>query len=277
MPASKKDARPEGPADSPRLAGDTPTMRIFALLELIATRDRFVSLQGLVEETGLPKPTVHRMLQHLEGARLLQRERDGRSYGIGSRLRRFAEALLRNDTVHGARHAVLRRLTREVGETCNLTTLSGGEILYLDRVETDAPLRFFLHPGSRVPSHCSASGKLFLAQLSPAQRRRLLGHAQFERHTANTLTGLDAIEREIERVQRDGYALDDEEFIEGLVCIGVLVPRSDGLPSSLSVAIQAPVMRMDARQALEHLPALRRAAEALSAITAEAEPRAARG
>src|SRR5690606_10634812 len=165
-----KNASPTGTLVS-RIEGDTPTMRVFALLELIATQDRLVSLHGLVDETGLPKPTVHRMLQQLEAAHLLQRENDGRSYGVGPRLRRFAEDLLLNDTVHGARHAVLRRLTAEVGETCNLTMLSGGEVLYLDRVETDEPLRIFLHPGSRVPAYCSASGKLFLSELSPAQRR----------------------------------------------------------------------------------------------------------
>ena len=79
-----------------------------------------------------------------------------------------------NDSHHGARHAVLRHLVDELGESCNITTLSGSEVVYLDRVETAAPLRFYLHPGSRVPVHCSASGKVFLAQMSAAQRRRLL-------------------------------------------------------------------------------------------------------
>ena len=164
--------------------GDTPTLRLFGLLEVIASRTSAVSLQGLVEETGLPKPTLHRMLQQLEGAGLLQREGDGRHYGTGVRLRRLAENLLLNDTHHGARHAVLRHLVEELGESCNVTALSGSEVVYLDRVETAAPLRFYLHPGSRVPAHCSASGKMFLAQMTPAQRQRLLAHAPLERYTA---------------------------------------------------------------------------------------------
>lgn len=254
-----------------RIDGETPAMRLFALLEVIAARDRFVSLQGLVEETGLPKPTVHRMLQQLESSGLLQREEDGRSYGPASRLRSFAENLLLNDTLHGARRAVLRGLTEEVGETCNLTTLSGGDVLYLDRVETAAPLRFFLHPGSRVPAHCSASGKLFLAQLSPAQRRRLLTHAPLERHTANTLTDPDLIEREIERVRERGYGIDDEEFVPGLVCVAVLVPPREGARSNLGLAIQAPVVRVNAEQAPRFLPALRRAADAFADLMADEE------
>ena len=131
-------------------------MRLFALLEVIAAKDQRYSLQALVEETGLPKPTLHRMLVQLESAGLLQRERDGRHYSTGLRLRRLAEQVLLNNSLHGARHAVLRRLVEEVGESANLTVLSGAEVIYLDRVETAAPLRFYLHPGSRVPAHCSA-------------------------------------------------------------------------------------------------------------------------
>ena len=99
---------------------------------------------------------------------------DGRHYGTGVRLRQLAEQpAAQRHPAHGAPRGAAR-LVEEVGESCNITSLSGGEVVYLDRVETAAPLRFYLHPGSRVPAHCSASGKLFLAQMAPAQRRRLL-------------------------------------------------------------------------------------------------------
>lgn len=255
-------------ADVSKIDGDTPTMRLLALLEIIAAKDQLFSLQRLVEETGLPKPTVHRMLQQLESAGMLQRDSDGRHYGTGFRLRRLAENLLLNDTRHGARHVVLRQLMEEVGESCNITALSGSEVLYLDRVETDAPLRFYLHPGSRVPAHCSASGKLFLAQMNPAQRRRLLAHVPLTRYTKNTLADVDQLEVEIDRVRRDGYALDDEEFLPGLFCVAVLVPMQGGR-SNMGVAIQAPIMRMTPEKALQFLPALQRAAAALATIENE--------
>ena len=250
------------------LAGDTPTMRLFLLLEVIASKDQLFSLQALVEATGLPKPTVHRMLQQLEGAGLLQREGDGRHYSTGTRLRRLAENLLLNDSHHGARHAVLRRLVEEIGESCNITALTGGEVVYLDRVETPAPLRFYLHPGSRVPAHCSASGKVFLAQMTATQRHRLLAHAPLERYTATTLTDLDQLELELKRVRRNGFALDDEEFLPGLLCAAVPVPCDSGR-SHLCVAVQAPIMRLSPAKARKLLPTLQRAALALSQIDAE--------
>jgi IclR family transcriptional regulator, acetate operon repressor len=250
------------------LNGDTPALRLFALLELVASKDEFVSLQSLVEETGLPKPTLHRMLQQLEGAGLLVRQADGRHYGTGTRLRRLAEDLLLNATQHGARHAVLRNLVEEIGESCNVTALSGNEVVYLDRVETPEPLRFYLHAGSRVPAHCSASGKMILSQLSPSQRRKLLAHAPLKQYTPNTVTDLDLLEEELKRVRRDGFALDDEEFLPGLVCVAVLVPTGTGR-SNLCLAAQAPVMRLTTDKALQLLPALQRTAQAISDIETE--------
>ncbi len=245
--------------------GDTPTLRLFALLEVVASKDQFFSLQNLAEETSIPKPTLHRMLQQLEGAGLLERSADNRQYGTGVRLRKLAENLLLNDTFHGARHGVLRALVNEVGESCNLTALSGSEVMYLDRVETPAPLRFYLRSGSHVPVHCSASGKVFLASMTPAQRQRLLSNTPLEAFTPKTITKMNALEDEIKQVKRQGFALDNEEFLPGLLCVAVLVPTSTGR-SNLCIAVQAPIMRLGPEKALQLLPALHRAANELSRI-----------
>lgn len=254
-----------------KLKGDTPVLRLFALLEVIANKDQFFTLHGLVEATGLPKPTIHRMLQQLESVGILQRDGDRRYYTTGIRLRRLAENLLLNDTIHAARHAVLSDLVEQVGESCNLTARSGAEVLYLDRVDTAAPLRFYLHSGSRVPLHCTASGKLFISQMTPSQRKRLLGHVPLRKYTENTIVELNELEAEVQRIRQSGYAFDAEEYLPGLLCIGVLVPvHNKGKRSNLGLAIQAPTIRMPRNKALEFLPSLRRAAEALAEIEVEA-------
>lgn len=259
------------PAPTAAEQADSPALRLFALMELIASKERFSSLQELVGDTGMPKATLHRMLQQLESGGLLQRSNDGRHFAVGIRVRQFAEKVLLNDVYHGARRAVLRQLVDELGESCNLTALSGHEVIYIDRVETATPLRFYLHPGSRVPAHCSASGKLLLAQLSPAQRRRLLGHVPLESYTARTITTLSALEDELQRVRKHGFALDNEEFLPGLMCVAVLVPSVTGR-SNLCVAVQAPVLRLTPDKAVGMLPPLQRAAAALGDIEAGALP-----
>lgn len=255
--------------DKAIINGDTPTLRLFSLLEVIAEKNTPFSLQNVADETGIPKPTAHRMLQQLESAGILQRIGNGRLYRVENRLMRLAENLLINNTTQGARHAVLSNLVKEVGESCNITALSGGEVLYLDRVETAKPLRFYLHSGSRVPAHCSATGKLFLSQMTSSQRKRLLAVVPLEQFTRSTITQFEALETEIEQVRKEGYAFDREEFLPGLICIGVLVPSDQG-KSNMGLALQAPVIRLDEDKALSFLPALRAAAQAIAEINHDA-------
>ena len=244
---------------------ESPNERLFSLLEIIAKQDAPFTLQALVNQTGLPKPSLYRMLQQLEQSGLLQRDLNGRHYSTGQRLTRLAESVLLNSTTRGARHSALRRLVDAAGESCNLTAFSGGEVLYLDRVETAAPLRFYLHPGSRVPAHCSATGKLFLSEMTIAQRRLLWQSGPLERFTEKTIVDIQGLEAEIKRVKQNGYALDDEEFLPGLLCIGVLVP-SQGPASNMGIAIQAPKIRFSKERALQCLPMLKDAALTISQL-----------
>jgi DNA-binding IclR family transcriptional regulator len=101
---------------------------------------------------------------------------------------RLAEASLAGSAQQGVRHTVLRQLVADIGESCNLTTLAGVEVVWLDRIESAFPLQFKLRPGTRVPLHCSASGKLILAHMSPAQRTQLLDGLPLQSYTATTLT-----------------------------------------------------------------------------------------
>jgi len=239
------------------------TLRAIAVLEIIVRADRPVSLTEVMTDVDLPKPTVYRILTLLEHSGLLLREPDGKRYTVGPRLAHFGAEILMNSSVRGSRHAILQRLVDDIGETCNFTMLDGSEVVYLDRVETAWPLRMNLQPGSRVPLHCSASGKLFLAMLTRAKRAKLLDNLPLRRFTENTITDRDKLELELERIRRDKVSTDNEEYLTGLVCVAVPVLSRDGKLCA-SVAVHAPVARMSLDQALAHVPALRRAANSMT-------------
>ena len=84
---------------------------------------------------------------------------------------------------------------------------------------------------------------------------------------------MEQLEQEVKQIKRQGFALDNEEFLPGLLCVAVLVPSTTGR-SNLCVAVQAPIMRLTADKALKLLPPLQRAADALSRIEADATPQA---
>ncbi|MCC7325678.1 MAG: IclR family transcriptional regulator [Burkholderiales bacterium] len=241
-----------------------PLLRAFALLEQVAHVQSPVSLQEMTDAVQLPKPTVYRMLNVLEQSGLIAREPGGRRVVAGPRLARLALDVLMNESAHGPRHAILQRLASEVGETVNLTMLEKGEVVYVDRVESAWPLRMTLQPGSRVPLHCTASGKLLLALLPTARCRRVLAALELARHTKNTITDRSQLETELASIRRAGLATDNEEYLAGVVCVAVPVIAHGGRVAAC-VAVHAPVARMSLARALSIAPALRRAAGALGA------------
>lgn len=240
-----------------------PSLRLFELLETMCAHGQPFSLGDAIEATGWPKPSVHRMLGQLESGGLLAREPDGRRYTPAPRLLRLAESTLSAGTQHGVRHAVLRQLVADIGESCNLTALSGAEVIYLDRVESAFPLRMELRPGTRVPLHCSASGKLFLACLPGPRRHALLEGLPLQRYTAQTLVTRETLDEELERIRRDGYAVDAEEYVQGLVCVAVPVRAPGQGAVRCAVALQAPAARMPMERALQQLARLQEGAQAL--------------
>ena len=140
-------------------------VRAFRVLEVVAQHRDGCALAAIVEAVGLPKQTVHRLVGQLQLAGLVVKEPGTRRVQLATRVERFAQAALMNGPARAERHAILAALVAEIGETCNLAALAGTDIVYLDRVETSWPLRMLLAPGSHVPLHASASGKLLLALL----------------------------------------------------------------------------------------------------------------
>src|SRR5207237_8257037 len=108
---------------------------------------------------------------------------------------------------------VVERWSGKLGETVNLGVLSGGEVLYLDRVEASWPLRMDFKPGSRVPLHCTANGKLFLAYAPAPARDRLLRGLRLPPMTSRTITSRTRLIAELGAIRRRGWSGDDGEFV----------------------------------------------------------------
>ena len=239
-------------------------LRAILNLEVAVEAKEPGALDDVARATGLSKPTAFRILTQLESSGMLLREPGDRRYSVGHRLAKLALGVMQNDTLRSERHAILQRLVERIGETCNVAMLDGRQLMYLDRVETSWPLRLHLAPGSRVPLHCTSGGKLFLSRLPRSRWEKLVGPGPFERHTPHTITRADPLERELARIRADGWSADREELLAGIICLAVpVVDRAGTLIATL--ALQAPLARMTHAQSLDHLPALRAAAAALTA------------
>jgi len=238
-------------------------LRAMALLEQVAKSEHPVSLAMLAEATGLPKPSALRILSRLVDTGMLLREPASKSYISGPRLVDLARDTLLNAPLRAERHRILDNLVDEIGETCNCTMPDGDEVIYLDRVETAWPLRVNLQTGSRVPLHCTASGKLFLAHMRSEPRARLLAAAPLPRYTPNTLCDVEALKQELRTIRKQGASFDREEFLLGIMCMAV--PIMQGTRVIAAVALHAPVARLSTEAAHAWLPRMQQAARALAA------------
>lgn len=245
---------------------DYPTsvaLRAFSILELIAHAPNPLDLATVTQQLGLAKPTVYRLLTRLEKAGLLIREPISKSYSVGHRLAKFALDALLNSPERGIRHRTIEGLVEEIGETCNYAVLDAHEAVYLDRVETGWPLRLHFHPGSRIPLHCTACGKLFLAHMKTPVRERLISAAPLLRYTNNTIVSIDLLETELQKIRKEEASIDNEEFLVGMICIAV--PVFDQRKKVVSaISMQAPVSRVPLDSAREFVADLRKAADALA-------------
>lgn len=243
-------------------ATNTTLLRAISLLEEVATAEYSISAADLDKRLDIPKPTIHRLLKQLEEQQLITRDLDGRHLLPGQRLHRMAMGTLANESVKAPRRLLLERLAKETGETCNLTLHDGHELLYYDRVETNWPVRIQLAPGSRLPLHCTSSGKLFLALMPPHRRRALLSSLMLEAHTPYTLTSPSALEEQLVQIARDRLSTDNEEFIQGMVAIAVPIYDQVGHMQA-TLAIHAPRLRHSIESLLEWAPLMRQIASEL--------------
>lgn len=237
--------------------------RCLLIMEFVAKSDRPVSVSDLVRALSVPKPSAHRICRILEGMGILVRDPFAKGLVVGPRLLNLslnAALTLGEDAV---RRSVLRALVEKTGETCSLTIMVGDELIFLDRVESESPLRLQLFAGSRVPLYCTSGGKLFLAFLPEENRERFLRNAYFTAYTENTITDPKILKGELEKIRKDHVSHDNQEFVKGLIATAVPVFDSRRRMRA-ALSVNAPAGRSGPEEISRHIDALRHASEILS-------------
>lgn len=240
-------------------------MRLLVVVEEMARAGVPVTPTEVNQVLGLPKPTIHRLFATLEAEGFIQRDIDGRGYSPGPRLRRMSTGILSSLRIRTARLAVLTQLAETLGETCNISLPDGDAMIYLERAESKWPLRLQLPVGTRVPFYCTASGKLYLSQLTEKHLRSYATSASLPRHSPTTITQPEALMEEARTIRARGYSTDNGEFVEGMIAVAVPINDGNGrLVSTLS--FHAPEHRLPLQDAIRHLHLLTAAAAKLSSL-----------
>ncbi|NQU60635.1 MAG: IclR family transcriptional regulator [Rhodospirillales bacterium] len=247
------------------------TGKAFSVLEAVSANAAPATMTEIIRITGMTKPTAHRIVNLLMDIGFLERDSTGSGFIEGVNLVELAHRTLAAAAPRSLRRSILQGLSDETGETSNYGVLSGGEVIYLDRVEAKWPLGLRFDAGSRVPAHCTAIGKLLLSRLPEEQSAKLLQTMPHARYTENTLTDAAALTKALAKIRKNEIGTDNQEFVHGVVCVAVPVVRQDGQCVG-GIAISAPEARMTLNNALAFVPKMREAAIRLAA-TYSASPK----
>lgn len=227
-----------------------------------------MSAPDIGAELGLTRQTVHRFIQQLEEVRLVRRDIERERYDVGPALTELGWLALTNSQYARQRRVVMERLVARVSETSNLGVFDGYEVVYVDRVECDWPLRMQIVVGGRMPAYCTAIGKLLLAHLSERRLDTYLAQSPLHRLTPNTICDPDAFREEMAMIRERGYSINNQEDIEGL--LGVAAPVRDGEGAVIAgLSLHGPTVRLSQDRARSLVPDLIEAARAIGEMMNE--------
>jgi len=196
-------------------ASASASEKTLLVLEAALTHSRFTDV---VDATGLAKATTHRILGTLVDRHFVTVDDEG-NYLPGPKMLSLAGLALQRIDITAIAKPFVDELVAKSGCTVHLGVVNGDEIIYLIRADSDKPYVMPSRVGLAIPMHSTGIGKVVLADRSDGDLERFVARAGLPPRTEHTITNLDGLRAEIERVRSHGYALDREENVPGLGCV----------------------------------------------------------
>jgi len=238
-------------------------LKTFGLLQALADRSE-TGISDLSMRLAMPKATVYRFLQTMMTLGYVRQEADSERYGLTMKVFELGtKALQYPDLVDLAKNH-MQLLSDKTGETVHLGALIDSEIIYLHKVDSSHALGMYSRVGRRAPLHCTAIGKVLMAWEDPERRARILQGIDFKRYRSTTITDIATYEVELQRVLKQGYGEDREEFEDHIRCCGV--PIFDRLNRPVAgMSMSFPTFRYDAAREQKAISMLTEASRDISA------------
>jgi len=237
--------------------------KVLLILEALQGSSAGLGLKAICDQTSIHKSTAHRFLKHLERERYLIRTEAG-AYLIGPRLSQMSARGNHGATLQAVARPILWELWKSTQETVNLAILDQGTVLYVDVIESPHEFRLSSRVGARRSLHVTALGKALAAFLPAEPRENILSTITFQPSTPRTIMNLLQFRQELDKIRRQGYAVDDEEAVQGARCVSAPILNSDREPIA-AVSVSGPITRVSPSQVAVLAGAVTAAARAIAA------------
>ncbi len=237
--------------------------RTLDIVESLSEYKTGVGVTTLSKELHLHKSTVHRLLTTLMLRKYVEQDIETSKYRLGMKLFELGNAVLSKLDIRQHAMPYLRQLWRSSGETVQLAIVDQNKVLYVDVLETLEKVGVKSNVGERVPLHCSASGKIWLANLPDDRLDEVMKFIKFEPFTPYTIDTAEKLKEAINEAKQQGYAVDNQEYSNDLVGIAAPVKNYRGRVIAC-VGITAPALRMNDQKTPEYAKQVKATAEKIS-------------
>lgn len=182
----------------------------------------------LANDLQVNKSTIFRLLETMENRDLVQQDEVTAKYRLGMGLLQISEGLVKNLDIINISKPILKQLMDSTKESAHLCNFTNDKVYVVDQVKSNYPMKVSATIGHEEPIYCSSVGKCILAYLPEQKRNKILDEVQFIVYTEKTKTSKAALIQELEQIQKNGYALDDEELSVGVCCIAAPIYNHKG-------------------------------------------------
>jgi len=243
-PIPSKSKIRSNPANKYRV---TSLEKALSILELVLNQSRDLSITEISQKLGMGKGTVHRILSTLKARKFFHQDSNTKMYGLGVRTLEIGMASKRERFLRKAMAPFLMDLYETCKETVNAAVWEYNEIRYIYRLESEEMLRISTTAGARFPGYCAATGKILLSYFSDEDIRQIYGRKNaLKKRTERSISSVDALIREIEKVRVNKVAIDDEETLLGVYCVAAPILSPNG-ECVAAISISAPKNRVAAK------------------------------
>jgi len=219
--------------------GNTKTgalAKALQVIELLSRNPKGLALVDMSKTLGFPKSTIHHMLQPLLLNDYISQDDDTKKYSLGLRFLEISSRILADFDIRERARRYLIQLHEKCHEVVHLYLLRNGKIVCIDKMGAAAGgLSISSYVGWSTEPHASAAGKVLLSQLTNEEIVEIYPDGLLKPYGKNTITNLNQLFKELALVRKRGYAIDDEEYYEGVRCIGVPVRSRGHIVASISV------------------------------------------
>jgi len=215
------------------------------VLDLMSKYPKGLSLSDLTAELDFPKSTIHHILSTFLPYEYVAQDPETKKYSLGFRFLSIAKVILDNIDVRKIANPHLRRLHEECGEAVHLAILRNGKVVYIDKFDRLGGLTLATYIGFSTDPHAAAGGKVLLSELPPQRIKQIYRDKPLKVYGKKTIADFDRLMNELRKIESQGYAIDDEEYYEGVRCVAAPVRAGGQIVAAISITGSTFTLTMD--------------------------------